>query len=117
MKKVSTYYFLGIVVMSLLFGSWVGQATKMFAGAFHRLLEGKPLPPLTNWVIAYSYWPYLVAAFGGVGLILSLGTRLKSETLTHAAVALALLSLMVAVASLLAFAVPLHIPPMYEMSP
>jgi len=73
MKRLTTYYFLLLACSNFYFARVLSKATTFFdVFVRERFLEGQALPMLTEWVILYSWWPWIGFAVCVIGAVLSL---------------------------------------------
>ena len=106
MKKTATYYFALFAVANV----FVAHVFSILYGEMGRVLrdalEGKHLPAITQTLLSAPWWPYVFAGLFLAGALLSLGTRLQSETLCHAVIVLLALETFILFANVVAYALP-----------
>ena len=83
MRKSSTYYFIVLAFLNLLFGYGLMKWTKELVQSYSILFGEAQLPPLTEMLIKMSGWPYLFVMLASIGTIISITTKIKSSTLNH----------------------------------
>ena len=106
MKKISTYYFLGLTVANVFLGHFIAFFTSMMVRQYEIFLEVKPLPVATEFFVSYPWWPYVFVVLSLVGTLTSVFSRLKSSTLSHAIILNVSLEAFVLFCAMVAYAIP-----------
>jgi len=83
MKRLTTYYFLLLVFLNVLFALYLSATTAHYEISINKFLGGYALPGLTEWAIRHPWWPWVCAAVCAVGAMLSLWGKLKDNVLRH----------------------------------
>ncbi len=83
MKRSATYYFILLGALNLLLLLVMKEQAKLMPRIFDALLEGMPLPIITEWVPSVWWWPGVFACVSFVMAILSLISRRWQRTLHH----------------------------------
>jgi hypothetical protein len=84
MMKASTYYFVVLAVLNGLAACVTPRLTGVLAAIYSEVLDGKPLPALTNLVVGWPWWPHVFCFLSLVGCAVSISTKIRSATLCHA---------------------------------
>ena len=106
MNRVATAYF-GTQFGVFAFCAWILHATTAsLTRVYADLLGGKRLPPVTEWVVTYPWWPFCLLALSVIGLVLALLTSAKSQKLQHVAFAIQCFSTLCVLVAMLAYLVP-----------
>ena len=106
MKRASAYYCAIFGVANIIVGCAFGYLTRMVRESASVVLEGKPLPPLTEALAAVWWWPYVLAALFAAGLILSVATETSSSALCHAVIVLLVAEGFILFCALAAYSIP-----------
>ncbi len=106
MKKISTYYFAIIIALNLFFGYCVSGWNRTLVKTYSDLFDGARLPPLTEWHISIPWWPYLVAGICGLGLLVSLLSKITSTKLAHVVFVILVLDALLMLTTMIAYIAP-----------
>ena len=107
MKKQTTYYFLLLACSNVYFARALSKVTTFFdIFVRERFLEGQALPMLTEWVIRYSWWPWIGLAVCVIGTALSLLGKPKDNILKNLLVVVLIVELWVMFLFVVAFVLP-----------
>ena len=116
MKKISTYLALLSVAANVCVVLLVGHTSRFMGKVYEQLLEGAPLPALTQRVLASSWWPWLFVALGLGAAATSVFTPVKSGTVSHWLTGILSLEVLALGLTTLGLCLPLYMP-IYTLSP
>lgn len=107
LKKISTYYFAGLVLLN----TWFVLYMHFFEGLVRRTyaiqIEGEKLPPLTQFMIGMSGWTYFFLCLSVLGLGLSLVPKIKDNILIHLVFCILIIEMLIFSILMFAYFVPL----------
>jgi hypothetical protein len=121
MKKLSTYYFIGLALLNAFSAISLADLHKhtykfwregTLSPRFYAEIQGdhdlRYLPPLTQLVIEYSWWPFIIAAVSLGGAVVSVATSIRSSSLCHFVIALLLLDTLIFSTMVVAYLLPFY---------
>jgi hypothetical protein len=106
MKKIATYYFLGLALLNVLCGNLLVACSKMMSDQFHEFLEGRSLPGLTLFVLSHPHWPFIIVALSLAGTAVAFATSARSSTLCHLVIALLVADTFMLMTTIIGYCLP-----------
>jgi len=106
MKRLTTYYFLLLVLLNVFFALYLSFTMTGYEVFLNYLSGGQEFPLWTERAIRYPWWPWVCAAVYAVGAALSLWGKLKDNVLRHLLVIALFVELGVMLLAVAAFTVP-----------
>ena len=106
MKRLTTYYYLLLTCLNVLFALFIPFITSRYKAAVDTLLDGQALPLWTERVVQCPWWPWIGVAICLIGTMLSLLGRIRDNVLKNILVVFLIIELLVVFTSLVAFNIP-----------
>ena len=106
MKRLTTYYFLLLVFLNVLFALYLLATTASCENSINEFLGGSALPLWTELAIRYSWWPWVGVVICIVGTMLSLWGRPKDSILRNLLIVFLIVELWVMFNAVMAFTIP-----------
>jgi hypothetical protein len=72
MKRLTTYYFILLAGLNVLFATYLGGVIVYFKTTLEEILQGKPLPLATEQLLGCYWWPWLFFGVACLGTLLSI---------------------------------------------
>jgi len=94
MKRLTTYYFLLLLGLNMIFAQYLRFAVSEFKNGLQNMLEGKPLPLATERLIQFYWWPWMCVVIYGLGLMASLIGKPNDSILRNVLICILIIELL-----------------------
>jgi len=105
MKRLTMCYFLLLVCLNVFFALCLSSVIASYEAAIRERF-GTALPPPTEWVFQYPWWPWIGVAVYMIGAVLSLFGKPNDYVLRNLLIVFLIVELGVMFVSMMAFNLP-----------
>jgi len=106
MKRLTTYYFLLLACLNVLFAQILSFAMADYKTVLDNKFDGSALPPCTERVFQYPWWPWIGVTGCIIGAILSLWGKPRDNVLKNLLIVFLIVELWIMFYTVVAFHAP-----------